>query len=599
MEEGTARRRAAGAILGLAALMSLAASATAQVGAREALALHRMVSEWVEGWSAPLEAPADPEGMTGACVTLRFGGQVVGRGTVMAEDGTALLKAARAALAEASAAMPIERDALRRQRLLEMAPTVSVDVQAAGTLIPMQARTLAEAGAGVSPGYHGVAARVGGRIEAVFPGTMLATNTSPTEALASILTTLIGPAAALGDPRTSLSELSEREGLTLYRFEAQHVAQPTPGSAPVFLYRGDRIATLADVAPAKLDALGDAMARHIEGRFFPGDAPLGLLRSYHPWSGEYEEPLIASAFEQGLAALALARWARVNADAHAQAAARRALVELARVHPSEQAAEAELVSAAAFLLAWLELDEAAPNAALASARACAERVAAWAQSEKRRAETAPERAALAAAALAELARRGGPIEVEAEAAESVVREILRRTDIGGLPALMPWILWAEQTLAETEARVKAAAALRSFRDAAWEHQLTPADLGPDGQDLVGGLVFTRGGAALPSWQTLRPLAGLATMLGDPRLTTDEELPMQAGRLLQSLRFARQLAAGEVVAHMYADAERARGGVRLAPWDQRMPLEATSMGLLTIAETLAALERRSGSTAPDR
>jgi len=584
-------------LLGLAILALFsplaAAQGAEQVSPRDALALHQTISEWVREWSVPESAAAPVSGMTGVCVTLRFGGQVVGRGTVMADDGSAAAKATRAAIAEASVAMPVARDALRRERLLEMAPLVTVDVQAAGALVPTQARTLAEAGASASPGYHGVAARVGRRIEAVFPGTTLATNSSSSEAMASIVTELLGPAASLGDPRVSLKDLEEREGLKLYRFEALHLAQTAPQAPPVFLYRGDRLATLADVAPAKLDDLGDAMARHLAQRFFPGDAALGFLNMYEPWTGDYEEPLVAPAFEQGLAALALARWARVNDDAAARAAAQRALTELAKVHASEEAPEADLVAAAAFTLAWIELGDDAPKSAKAAARRCAGALRDWMEAGEPLAETGAARAAVAAAAMAELARGSDLVAIERSGAEAIVREILRTTDAGSLPALMPWIVWAESTLAPEDEPIKSAPALRSFRDAAWAHQVAPADVGPDGQDLVGGIVFTRGGGALPSWQTLRPLAGLATMLGERRLTTEEELPMEAARLLLSLRFTRQLAAGEATAHMYADGERARGGVRLAPWDQRMPLEATALGLLTVAEALASFERRSG------
>ena len=119
------------------------------------------------------------------------------------------------------------------------------------------------------------------------------------------------------------------------------------------------------------------------------------------------------------------------------------------------------------------------------------------------------------------------------------------------------------------------------------------DLPWEQRDLAGAIVFTKAAAgqrAMPTWQAARPLAFIATMLGDPRLTDDAEVAAELSRLLQSLRFLRQLTASEADGHMYRSPDRAVGGVRASLFDQRMPPEATSLTLIAVCETIRSLEQ---------
>jgi len=79
----------------------------------------------------------------------------------------------------------------------------------------------------------------------------------------------------------------------------------------------------------------------------------------------------------------------------------------------------------------------------------------------------------------------------------------------------------------------------------------------------------------------------AAMLGDPALTPEGERPRELARLLPTLRFLRQLSAGEAESRLYPNPERASGAVRLALWDQRQPPEATAMTLIAVTETVRA------------
>jgi hypothetical protein len=106
---------------------------------------------------------------------------------------------------------------------------------------------------------------------------------------------------------------------------------------------------------------------------------------------------------------------------------------------------------------------------------------------------------------------------------------------------------------------------------------------------VAGIVFTASRNPLPTWHSARPIAFMATMLGDDRLTGGDEFARELNQLLGSLRFLRQLSAGEAEGHMYRSPRRAMWGVRASVWDQRMPPEATALTLLTVCETVRSLQ----------
>jgi hypothetical protein len=194
---------------------------------------------------------------------------------------------------------------------------------------------------------------------------------------------------------------------------------------------------------------------------------------------------------------------------------------------------------------------------------------------------------LVAWALVRIARDSGEVG-DRGAAEAAVRATYTGTEAEMLVGQMPWLGWAELEL-DGDGEVPAAVALRDLRDQMWEHQVRPADLGPDDADLAGGIVFTKGRSPLPAWNTARPLAFAATMLGDPRLTTAQERALELVRVVEGLRFLRQLTVDEPGTFMFkGPAKRTVGGVKAAPWDIRMPPDATSLSLLTVCEALRSL-----------
>ena len=200
--------------------------------------------------------------------------------------------------------------------------------------------------------------------------------------------------------------------------------------------------------------------------------------------------------------------------------------------------------------------------------------------------------------------------------KGALRSIHRSVGPNMLVTQMPWLGLAEIGAAnealgggmpQWEVPLPAAPGLRQVRTQVWEHQLRSDVLPAERQDFAGAIVFTTTKQPLPTWQAARPLAFIATMLGDPRLTEEKEVPAELARLLASLRFLRQLTADEAECHMYKDPAKAIGGVRNSLFDQRMPPEATAMTLLTVCETLRSLDaikqrqdagKKAGAGAPE-
>ena len=191
------------------------------------------------------------------------------------------------------------------------------------------------------------------------------------------------------------------------------------------------------------------------------------------------------------------------------------------------------------------------------------------------------RSAVIAWALAELGRD--------DAAAAMVSRLRRVDHPGQLVGVMPWLGWAEVSLAREGGPVPSAVALRQMRDLVYGFQLRSSDAGVEDRDLVGGVVFTSGAVPLPTWQSVRPLAFMATMLGDARLTEDDEIGPEVVHLARGLRFLLQLSASETESHLYRKPQRAIGGVRAAVWDQSMPIEASALTLLTLLEAIKSLE----------
>lgn len=563
----------------LLAVLCIAGESRAAPTAADSMKAYTTLESWIRAWDVPTEqSVSDPAGTSAACVTLRLAGRVLGRATAVTGDGEAVRLAARGAIAEASERMPIERDALRRDRLLALAPSVEIDLQIAGQFVPIVADSIGEAALAVNPGRDGVAVRIGDDIEAVFPGVLLSTNMTPADGFVAAL-------GALGLAPTAMNSAPAGDRkIVLLRFDTQHLAQTDAGRPPTFLTRGGRIVGVRDVSPASLAQLGDRVASYLISKAVIEEDSARLRGDYLPWKDAYE-PEFAEPIENALGAYALARWANgSHGDAGVRDRAKSLAIRLIAPSVFENDATARGVAAASMRTIAGVAVENRPRAdtrsnppARGSSRAPEEEPL-----------PAPVRA-IRALALAEAARVQGHEDLTRAAVEDV-RALFSETAPASMPGLMPWLGLAELALLEPGEPVPSAIALREFRAMVERGQVTLADAAPSGdEDFVGGVVFGVGDAALPTAHTLRPMVFLARMLGDDRLTNPEDRTAHLVRLLDALRFTRQLVADDAVCHMFPNREHALWGVRASLWDQRQPAEAAAMALLLILESLDAVD----------
>lgn len=589
------------------------AQAGERPSAEDTFGVYQQVEQWLRGQSLPTPDDSresrniDPPNCAGASIVLRLSGQVIGRSEIIGEGGTTVWRAATQAW-EAAYPRLIENlpnDALYDERLEQRLARMTIDLQLAGPLVPLAAETYSAAGVLVNPGLQGVAARSGGSYGSVFPGAILSFPSTTSASFDPSERALRVAVTRLGLPPVDLHIVRQTEEVTLYRFDITHLAQTKPGVPPSFMVRGGRLVSEAAITTPNLRAAADEAAEFLIRLEWPGEEPVGMLGDYRATSDRYE-PYIAPPREQATTAFALARYANTSGTApararHAAEYALSLLVDLTRVAEGEVDIRSDPVALATWTLAWAECIE-APGGITPSDRqllkefaqeSIRELTSEFSQDAFKR--LGPGALALRAYALAKAGETLGDEGTQIiETARADVRSLFRELPTPQLVTAMPWLGWAELELVSPDQPVPAGIALREMRELVWEFQVDPISAGASDADFVGGIVFSRGSTQLPTWQGIRAIAFAATMMGDARLTEPQELFPQISGLIRSMRFIVQLTASEAEGHMYPDAERAMGGVRLALWDQTVSVDATCLGLLAICEMLNSLEKRSGN-----
>ncbi len=522
------------------------------------------------------ESPAAGAGLPAAPVqvSLRLDGLLVGRGVGLpGEEGEPLGLALAEAMRTAEERMPLPNDATRGRVLASLRERLTLSVEIAREIVPLAPEALAEATLLLSPGVEGVAVRQGEEMLVMFPSMFIEQDRSPSLALRG----LVGKLA--GDPTLGLKTLEELQrdhGFAFYKFQSLHLAQLDVGGQPEFLHRSGRVVSQGAFTSAYLQNWAEMLASHLLVQ--DGGRVVGSL---DPRTGEREPANVA---QQALIAWALLEHAELAGEAE-QARIRSAVTAMARRAAadvrSESAKNPDVAGLWLGVLAMLATDN---EPALSELRSAVRTQAvAWAERE---AGAAPPAGAPLAWGLAMAADRGDA--GTRELARQLSRDLLGKIEPGQLVAHMPFLGDALVLTAEADPLTAGVAPLRQMRAMVWANQVTHAEAGAFNADLVGGITFTKGGSPLPSWHSARPLATAAAMLGDTRFTPEGEFASEFGHLLSGLRFLRQLTADEWVVHMYPGAERARGGVRAALWDQRMPAEATALTLLAVNRTRDAL-----------
>ncbi|MEL6498547.1 MAG: hypothetical protein AAFQ31_08460 [Planctomycetota bacterium] len=497
----------------------------------------------IEPWVRSLEVPADAVGpnVGGASVTLRLRGRVVGRGVAIGLGPRTLPDATRLAIDEASDDLAPVNDLDAAERAELEAASLTIALELAGAPVPIDEATYTEISAAISPGMEAVAVGLGRQADAVFPLEMLFTGQQAGGAASRLVSELTGDAMMGG---RQPGGLVADAGASFFRLRTTAVAQVKPDEPPRVLYRGGRLVELRDVASrAALEQFADELAAWL--------ARQGGVGTYMPTNATVlEAPTEATA---ALRVFALSR-AIDRLDEAVAATVREQVGAMEPGHP---------IAGALVDLARHELGL-----------------------EPRFVTTIADdvpRVTRAINAYA-LARVG-----DHASAGEVVADLRRVDNASQLVGVMPWLGWAEIEFAG-DGDIPSAIALRQMREIVTGFQLTLSDAGADNLDLVGGVVFTSGTVPLPTWQTARPIAFLATMLGDERLTEPGEVDAELVNVLHSIRFLRQLSASEVEGFMYREPAEAVGGVRAATWDQRMPIDATAMALLVVVETLESIDR---------
>jgi len=549
----------------------------------------------VDGWVRQLEVvsdaaknPALPR-VRAASVSLRLAGVLLSRGQGFADDAdtTSALSLAAASAISAAKSRLTETNAGSGA---EVAPRLTISLELADALVPLNIATYAAADTSVRVGVEGVAARKGDQIAALFPEEMMLNADAPSDALARLAARLADdPTLAIKiDPRTQPPQITKSHGISFYRFRVTHLAQPSAERPPTFLQRLSVEVPSGDITAPGLRSLGDRLAAWLRREPLARDTSPGLF-----FVGQSRDAEPAALPSRALAAYAVARWASTATETDALAAAAKWSAQAMKADPPR-----DPFAAAALSLALCET--AASSNDLVGVR---ERVALLvprmldtfdADARAFRAGTPLAQRGVIAMALARVST-AFPDVVNNSRVEPLVRSIYRDTPAAELVTHMPWLGWAELELARGKQGVPSTQALRAMRDAVREHTLRAEDLDETDVPLAGGIVFTSGvagAAALPTAQSLRAAAFIATMVADPRLTSADERPLALALSLSHARFAAQLTWDGPSLVFSRDADRDRGGVRLSPWDARLSLDATTMALLNTTETIGSIGRLS-------
>lgn len=601
---------------------------------------YKAVDSWVRMWSRPggqeyvVAAPdaAAPLAAPGACITLRWQGQVVGRGVAQAfrpaggganegAPSTTIARAASAAIAAAETRLPLPNDLSRGEAVRQIAPELMISLELAGDLRPMIADTWTDLDTALNPGLDGLAVTIdrpgnkaapdaGADVDAPaigvkFPSEMMLANLLPQRAVrAMVAAGLSEVGAPAGEALSEPKDLREKHGVRVWTFRVGHVAQAKVREQAKFLYRGATAVSTSEVTLNELRAMADRLEAHIRDRLRRSDNTLATFGDYDPAGSRYsdngrlsEQFYLASAAVnfRGTAVGSPLPEALTSLFERVQPACETAQDVLFRsmgrgCFPSGKAGTIPGASLTGLIhgsLRGAATDSPDPDFKTPSSLELVERLR-WANL------TAPERALLVFATAAPPHER----PEDTRMACTLVRRVFADTQGDSLPALMPWLGWAELDCAEPGKdadaplpEIPSAIALREMRAQCWKHQLGFTDVNEDSADMLGGIMFTKsGGTPLPTWQCVRPIAFLATMLGDERLTEPSERKQEALRLLLALRFLRQLQVDESCGWMYPEPEKAIGGIRAAAWDHSMPPDATSLTLMAVCEAIRSLEK---------
>ncbi len=562
-----------------------AVAAATQPGPAETLRAFGEVERFIRGTSDKIET-RDLPAVYGCSIVVRLAGETVGRGASIGGPGAPpsadrIAEAATAAWASAEPRLPAKGVGESRAEMIRMLrQDVLISLELSGPLMRINANAYGDFDATLQPGLDGVLAALKENVGAVFPGASAGGNIVPSEAArraVGIVASLARGEAGGGAMvvLTEPAELEKKQGITLYRFRTAHVAQWRADKGPELLYRGQKLVLQSDVDQvAELWHMADRFAGHLANRTGGWMEQTVSLATGTPETPD--DP----AFSVSVAKLALDRYLAARGDG-AMADAVRARLPLweSALATRSRLADSPTVDAGVLLAGGVVTPAAAARLRTAAAAA----------------EPQTEHSIIALALVSKPSAPGLWPEAAADG-RSLTRRIFSRCTPGTLGSHMPWIGWAELEACSRDkvADLPSAPALREMRNLIWKHQLQAIDAGPDGQDMVGGIVMPGSNRPLPTCQTARLVAFLGTMLGEPTLTSKEERGGEVVRLLGAARYLRQLQVDDSLGWLCSDAAMAKGGLRNSTWDQRTQTDATAMGLMAVLEIIKGIEKASAN-----
>lgn len=587
----------------------------------------------VETWLADSpEVPtrADPirvTGLVGVRLTLRSEGIVVGEGEAYRDDPGSVLdqpgaavdlvglldkatKQAKAgvleSLADTRLRAVLEGRSLpeaKELRVTDVSTQIVVDLELGYGLESLSVPAGADADAvfaRFAPGYHGLAFldTPTGAWSWVWPGEATSRNIAPGSQLALGL-------KRLGFERSAAPQLARPGGVGLARFTTIHMVRPLSGVDPMRLVRSGGDLPRYAVSDHELAGMSDRLIEHLYNRITSEHEVRG---TYHPTSGRYDPP-VAPDEQAALVCYAIMRHARYISGArphdnspalYARRAGRVASAITDRAFRAADRADPRIVA----LLLLTTLEAPVSEADQTVRDRLGELLMGLVQGEAERdgvgAGLNDGELALSAAALATLYERTRDVQTGKSARALMDRLWDRPDQVPNLSAL-PWLVMAQERagalLAESdpsgEYRVelsRRSGVLAQVIDRLLQRQVIekPA-LGPD--DVLGGYVLTPGPTGSPpnpDWRSAQPLMLLSIALRDSEVTAGRD---KLGWLLSagySARFVGQLMMDDAACYYVRDRVSARGGVRMAPWDNRLAPAPAAMSLLALTELQSTL-----------
>jgi hypothetical protein len=563
----------------------------------ESLDAFNSVEGWVRDWQLPDKEDAEAQctAVSAAIVTLRIDGKVFGRGSAGSLDPSpsVVWEAANKAMQRAGSKLTGERDAMWESFIADLSARVVISVELGDELVPMSDSQLELPGFGYTPGVLGVVVRRGEMIELAGTDSMLTGNRDMARSAQALANSLSNDGAnMLATPR----ELVDR-GFTIYRYVPVVLAQPAVGLGATFMDRGGRVINTNEISRKSVSAMSEQITRHLLNRRWAGVEHYGLMGTLDPVTGRSESSS-ASPFEQALTAYALLRGSEKNTtafDREVRVFAVGVLEDLARVEESETAPWDNALGACMTVVALSEIQliDILGNEELDQLRTRCIKAVDRLYSQQDGFDSDLPRSSYGLVAHGLVRSRLLDPEDRQSKARSAIEQIFDEFPPAAMVSQMPFLGWAQLELGVNQDQTVERDGLMQMRELVWEHQLKRDDLEWMDRDLTGGVVFTSAAAPLPSWSTLRPLAFLATMLGNEELTpgtlSSGIAPIELGRHIESLRFLRQLCAEGELMHLYASNDATKWGVRMSLWDQRMPIETGAMALLTLLESVQSFD----------